>query len=99
MRMPDRRGLLLLMGTTLAFGAALELAFRLLEPRLGVDRERLQALRDHVGSGGVVGLHEARPHVLYARPPGVPGVNSLGFNDDEFKVARTPGTLRIASQG
>ena len=99
MRMPDRRSLLLLLGTTLAFGAALELAFRLLEPRLGVDRERLQALRDHVASGGVVGLHEARPHVLYARPPGVPGVNSLGFNDDEFKLARIPGTLRIACLG
>jgi lysophospholipase L1-like esterase len=29
----------------------------------------------------------------------VPGVNSLGFNDDEFRVAKTPGTLRIACLG
>jgi lysophospholipase L1-like esterase len=96
---PDRRSLLLLLGTIAVFGATLELAFRLLEPRLGVDRERIQALRDHVKSGGVAGLHEARPHVLYARPPGLPGVNSLGFNDDEFPLARTPGTLRIACLG
>jgi lysophospholipase L1-like esterase len=37
--------------------------------------------------------------VLYARPPSLPGVNSLGFNDDEFHVAKTPGTLRIACLG
>jgi lysophospholipase L1-like esterase len=99
MRMPDRRSVLLLLATTVAFGAALELSFRLLEPRLGVDRGRLQALRDHVASGGAVALHEPRPHVLYARPYGVPGVNSLGFNDDEFRLAKTPGTLRIACLG
>jgi len=95
----DRRSLLLLLGTIVVFGAALELGFRLLEPRLGVDRERLQALREHVASGGRVALHEARPHVLYARPPGLPGVNSLGFNDDEFHLARTPGVLRVACLG
>lgn len=99
MRMPDRRSLVLLLATILLFGAALEGAFRLLEPRLGVDRERLQAFRDYVASNGAVALHEPRPHVLYARPPGVPGVNSLGFNDDEFHVAKTPGTLRIACLG
>ena len=99
MRMPDRRCLLLLLGTVAVVGAGLELSFRLLEPRLGIDRERLHALRDHVASGGIVGLHEPRPHVLYARPPGVPGVNSLGFNDDEFRLDKTPGTLRIACLG
>jgi lysophospholipase L1-like esterase len=99
MRMPDRRSLVLLLGTTAIFAAALELSFRLLEPRLGIDRQRIQALRDHVASGGVVALHEPRPHVLYARPPGIPGVNSLGFNDDEFRLAKTPGTLRIACLG
>jgi hypothetical protein len=52
-----------------------------------------------VRSDGAVALHEPRPHVLYARPPGVPGVNSLGFNDDEFRLAKTPGTLRIACIG
>jgi lysophospholipase L1-like esterase len=97
--MPDRRSVLLLVATTAVFGAAVELSFRLLEPRLGVDRARLEALRQHVASGGAIALHEPRPHVLYARPPGVPGVNSLGFNDDEFRVARTPGTLRIACLG
>lgn len=99
MRMPDRRSLLLLLATTAGFAAALEAGFRLLEPRLGVDRARIRALRDHVASGGAVALHEPRPYVLYARPPGVPGVNSLGFNDDEFRVARTPGTLRVACLG
>jgi lysophospholipase L1-like esterase len=99
MRMPDRRSVLLLLATIAVFGAAVELSFRLLEPRLGVDRERLQALREHVRSDGAVALHEPRPHVLYARPPGVPGVNSLGFNDDEFRLAKTPGTLRIACIG
>ena len=99
MRTPDGRNLLLLLGTIAVFGAALEIGFRLLEPRLGVDRERIQALRDHVQSDGVVGLHQARPHVLYARPPGLPGVNSLGFNDDEFPLGKTPGTLRIACLG
>ena len=99
MGMPDRRTLILLLGTTALFGLGLELSFRLLEPRLGVDRQRLQALRDHVASGGLVGLHEPRAHVLYARPPGMAGVNSLGFNDDEFPLARTPGALRIACLG
>jgi lysophospholipase L1-like esterase len=99
MRMPDRRSLLLLLGTTAACAAALELSFRLLEPRLGVDRGRLRALRDHVASEGHVGQYEPRAHVLYARPPGVAGINSLGFNDDEFPLARTPGTLRIACLG
>jgi lysophospholipase L1-like esterase len=99
MRTPDRRSLALLLSTIAVFGAALELSFRLLEPRLGVDPARLQALRQHVASGGAIALHEPRPHVLYARPPGVPGVNSLGFNDDEFRLAKTPGTLRIACLG
>jgi len=99
MRMPDRRGVLLLLATTALFAAALEISFRLLEPRLGVDRARLAALRAYVASGGAVALHEPRPHVLYARPPGIPGVNSLGFNDDEFHVAKTPGTLRVACVG
>ena len=97
--MPDRRSLLLLMATVLVLAAVVELSFRLLEPRLGVNPARLQALRAHVASGGAVALHEPRPHVLYARPYGVPGVNSLGFNDDEFRVAKTPGTLRIACLG
>lgn len=99
MGMPDRRSLILLLGTTAAAAAGLELSFRALEPRLGVDRGRLQALREHVESGGTVALHQARPHVLYARPPGLPGVNSLGFNDDEFHVAKTPGRLRVACLG
>ena len=99
MRMPDRRSVLLLLATAAALAAALEASFRLLETRLGVDRARLQALRDHVWSGGAVALHEPRPHVLYARPHGVPGVNTLGFNDDEFRVAKSPGTLRIACLG
>ena len=99
MRMPEGRSLLLLVATTVIFGAVVELSFRALEPRLGVDKERLRALRDHVLSGGAIALHAPRPHVLYARPPGLPGVNSLGFNDDEFRVAKTPGTLRIACLG
>jgi lysophospholipase L1-like esterase len=99
MRRPDGRSVLLLLATTAVLGVALEVSFRLLEPRLGVDRARLHALRDHVASGGAVALHEPRPHVLYARPYGVPGVNSLGFNDDEFRMARTPGTVRIACLG
>jgi lysophospholipase L1-like esterase len=99
MGMPDRRSVLLLLATTAVFGAAVELSFRLLEPRLGVDHARLQALREHVASGGAVALHQPRPHVLYARPPGLPGVNSLGFNDDEFRLTKTPGALRIACLG
>ena len=99
MRRPDGRNLLLLAVTVVLLGGGLELAFRLLEPRLGVDRQRLRDLRAHVASGGAIAAHEPRPHVLYVRPTRLPGVNSQGFNDDEFVVARTPGRLRIACLG
>ena len=76
-----------------------EAAFRLLEPRLGVDRERLARFRDFVTTGGETALYEPRPHVLYARPRGLPGVNSLGFSDDEPNMTKPPGVLRVACLG
>jgi len=99
MRRPDPRSLLLLAVTVVLVGGAAELGFRVLEPRLGVDRQRLRDLREHVATGGAVAAHAPRPHVLYVRPTRLPGVNSLGFNDDEFVVEKTPGRLRIACLG
>lgn len=91
--------LLLAVGGALVGAAVFEVGFRLAEPRLGVDRVRLELLRDFVWTGGETADYEPRPHILYARPRGRPGVNSLGFGDDEFGREKRPGVVRIACLG
>jgi lysophospholipase L1-like esterase len=86
-------------GSVLGVLAAVELGFRLLEGPLGVDRERLARFREYVWSGGEIALYEPRPHILYARPRGLPGVNSLGFTGAEPALAKSPGVLRVACIG
>ncbi len=44
------------------------------------------------------GLYAGAPHVIYRVNAG-PGVNSLGFADEEWTVAKTPGVVRIACLG
>ena len=78
---------------------ALELAFRALEPRLGVDRERLARFREFVLNRGEAALYEERPYYMYARPRGLDGVNSLGFTGPEPALAKRPGVLRVACIG
>lgn len=95
----DRGRALLALGSTVLGLVAIEAAFRLLEPRLGVDREHLARLRAFIASGGEAAEYEPRPHVVYARPRRMPGINSLGFGDDEFSRAKRPGVLRIACLG
>jgi lysophospholipase L1-like esterase len=94
------RGRLVLAGSSLALCAfVLEGGFRVLEPRLGVDAERIRLFREFVGSGGRVAEYESRAHTLYTRPRGQPGINSLGFADEEVPAERTPGVVRIACLG
>jgi lysophospholipase L1-like esterase len=79
--------------------AALELGFRALEPRLGVDRERLARFREFVRSGGETAQFVAHPHVVYTRNPADPSVNALGFLDREFVREKNAGVPRIACLG
>jgi lysophospholipase L1-like esterase len=95
----DKARLSLALGGVLVGAAVFEIGFRLAEPRLGVDRARLERLRDFVWAGGETADYEPRPHVLYARPRGRPGINSLGFGDDEFAREKRPGVVRIACLG
>jgi lysophospholipase L1-like esterase len=95
----DRSRLLTALAATLVTAVALEGGFRLVEGRLGVDRDRLQRFRALVTHGGETALYEPRPHVLYARPRGRDGINSLGFNDDEFPRNKRPALVRIACLG
>jgi lysophospholipase L1-like esterase len=95
----DRGRLALAAGSVLATLVAVELAFRLGEQRLGVDRVQLARFRDFVWTGGETSLYEPRPHVLYARPPLLPGVNRLGFTGPEPALAKAPGVLRVACLG
>lgn len=97
--MVDKGKAFLLLGATAASLVALELGFRLLAPRLGVDRARLEALRDFVWTGGETAQYEPRAHVVYARPSSVPGVNRLGFLDSDFPKEKRPGVPRIACLG
>jgi lysophospholipase L1-like esterase len=71
----------------------------LLEGPLKVDLARIAALRSFVRTGGDIGQYEPRPFISYARPSSVPGVNSLGFLDDEFPLAKRPGVPRIVCLG
>ncbi len=95
----DKGRVLLGVGGVLAGALLFEAGFRALEPRLGVDHARLERLRDFVWTGGDTAGYEPRPHILYARPRGRPGINSLGFGDDEVPRAKRPGVVRIACLG
>lgn len=95
----DKGRIALLLGSTAAALVAAEIGFRLLEGPLGVDRHRLAQLRDFVWTGGETAQYEPRPHTLYARPPSVPGVNSLGFLDEEPPKQKRAGALRVACLG
>lgn len=84
----------------LALGAALlasELAFRLLGPVVGIDRENLARFEDFVASGGFA--YEPRPHTVFARHRGTPTVNSAGFSDIEWTLEKAPGVPRILCLG
>jgi lysophospholipase L1-like esterase len=78
---------------------AVETVFRLFEPRLGIDRERMERLREYVATDGQTLDYQPRPHVLYTRRRGRPGINSLGFADREYPRERSPGVVRIACLG
>jgi hypothetical protein len=78
---------------------AVEAVFRLVEPRLGVDRERMERLREFVATDGQTVEFQPRPHVLYTRRRGRPGINSMGFADREYPRDRAPGVVRIACLG
>ena len=73
---------LLALAASLVALLAIEAGFRLLEARLGVDRQRLERFRDFAWTGGEATDYVPRAHVLYTRTPNSPGVNSLGFTDD-----------------
>jgi hypothetical protein len=96
--MTSRRPLLALSSATIGL-VALEAVFRLMEPRLGIDRQRLDQLREFVSTDGQTLDYQPRAHVLYTRRRGRPGINSLGFADGEYPRDRTPGVARIACLG
>lgn len=98
-RIVTRRHLSLMVGGALAGVLLAEGLFRLLEKPLGFDPERIRALREYAWSGGETAEFEQRAHILYARRRGAPGVNSLGFLDDEHPREGRPGVLRIACLG
>lgn len=79
----------------LAFGA--ELAFRLLAPRLGIDRAQIQALRDFLLRGELAN-YEPVAYTVFRRPRREP-FNSSGFNDVEWSRTKTPGVPRILCLG
>ena len=96
--MRDRRAVRVA-ATLAAVLAASEAGFRLLEGSLGIDRGRLARFREYVAGSGETAQYEPRSHVLYARPRGLPGVNDLGFTDDDVPIEKRPGVLRVACLG
>lgn len=92
------RGALLVVSLLVSLLLA-EVVFRLAAPALGVDAARLAAFRDFVATGGETAQYEARPHLLYVRRVGLPGVNSLGYQEVEPSRIKAPGTTRIVCLG
>ncbi len=84
--------------TLLLLALALELGFRALGPRLGVERQKLADFRHYLLDGGLRGF-ERRAHTIYQRPPSLRRMNSFGFNDRRWNVERTPGVPRIVCLG
>jgi lysophospholipase L1-like esterase len=78
------------------FGLALasELGFRLLAPRLGVDRARLDDYRSLLLHGRLKNF-EPRAHTIFGRMH----ANSYGFADREWRVQKKPGVPRILCVG
>jgi len=91
--MPDRRSVLLLLATIAVFGAAVELSFRLLEPRLGVDRERLQALREHV----LLNYQLARVYNFVDSPFSLPANNYDLDNEYSYSLNDVPHRLNVSA--
>jgi len=100
-----RRGkrLAVALATVLVTLAALELVARfglggLVAPGLGENARRLEGFREYVWNRRHA-LYAPRAYVGYALHADVPGVNSRGFRDVEWRVERPAGTLRIACLG
>ncbi len=93
-----RRKLLIALVAAVVAVLACELGFRLLGPALGVDRGELRGVRDYVCEGRISEF-ASTAYTVYRRPTDMPGINSLGFADEEWVVAREPGVPRILCLG
>ncbi len=75
-----------------------EIGFRALARRLGVDPVAVGRFRDFVWTGKSP-YFEPRAFVSFVHRAGLPGVTSQGFVSADYPVERGPSTLRIACLG